>query len=154
MRHLFLPACICLMTLSGAASADEIPSQQLSASKAEGSKAPASVADAPAGASPEQGESTEPKAGAAENLPVAADVPIPVKRPPPVKDRVVARSHHEICTSVAEFGVFERPAGPVFHSSSFSGKSFQAGCCEPCRRPGHCAIHAGDRGDRRSQQSV
>ena len=73
MRHLFLPACICLMTLSGAAGADEIPSQQLSASKAEGSKAPAAVADAPAGESPEQGESAGPKAGAAENPPVAAD---------------------------------------------------------------------------------
>ncbi|MFY9685920.1 MAG: lytic transglycosylase domain-containing protein [Pseudolabrys sp.] len=102
MRHLFLPACICLMTLSGTAGADEIPSQRLSASKAEGSKAPASVADVPAGVSPEQGRSTEPKAGAAENMPVAADVPIPVKRPPPVKDRVVARSRHEICTTVTE----------------------------------------------------
>jgi len=54
MRHLFLPACICLMTLSSAAGADEIPTQQLSSSKAEDSKAPTAVADAPAGESPEQ----------------------------------------------------------------------------------------------------
>jgi hypothetical protein len=29
-------------------------------------------------------------------------VSLPIKRPPPIKDRVVARSHHEICTTVAE----------------------------------------------------
>ena len=27
---------------------------------------------------------------------------MPINRPPPIKDRVVARSHHEICTTVAE----------------------------------------------------
>ena len=102
MRHLFLPACICLMTLSSAAGADEIPTQQLSSSKAEDSKAPTAVADAPAGESPEQAGSAGPKAGVAENPPLGAAVPVPVKRPPPIKDRVVARSHHEICTTVAE----------------------------------------------------
>ena len=102
MRHLFLPACICLMTLSGAAGADEIPSQQLSSSKAEDREAPPPVADAPAGESPEQAGSAEAKAGAAENLPLAAEVPVPINRPPPIKDRVVARSRHEICTTVAE----------------------------------------------------
>ena len=102
MRHLFLPACICLMTLSSAAGADEIPTQQLSSSKAEDSKAPTAVADAPAGESPEQAGSAGPKAGVAENPPLGAAVPVPVKRPPPIKDRVVARSHHEICTTLAE----------------------------------------------------
>jgi len=102
MRHLFLPACICLMTLSSAAGADEIPTQQLSSSKAEDSKAPTAVADAPAGESPEQAGSAGPKAGVAENPPLGAAVPVPVKRLPPIKDRVVARSHHEICTTLAE----------------------------------------------------
>ena len=101
MRHLFLPACICLMTLSGAVGADEIPSQQLSSS-AEDRETPPPVADAPAGESPEQAGSAEAKAGAAENLPLAAEVPVPINRPPPIKDRVVARSRHEICTTVAE----------------------------------------------------
>ena len=101
MRHLFLPACICLMTLSGAASADEIPSQQISIRNADGSETSASVAETPANGLPQQPESAEPKSGVAENLPLAADVPMPMGRPPPVKDRVVARSHLEICDSVA-----------------------------------------------------
>jgi hypothetical protein len=84
MRHLFLPACICLVTLSGAAVADEIPSGQISIRKAEGGEAPASVADAPANGSPEQPGSA-----------------MPVGRPTPIKDRVVARSRHEICETVA-----------------------------------------------------
>ncbi len=101
MRHLFLPACICLVTLSGAAGADEISSEAVSAAKTEDITAPAPVAGAPVGESPDQAESSPPKTGAAQ-LPVAADVPMPIKRPPPIKDRVVARSRHEICTSVAE----------------------------------------------------
>ena len=94
MRHLFLPACICLMALSGAAGADEIPSEPVSATKTEDSTAPAPAAEAPVGESPDQAESATP--------PIAADVPMPIRRPPPIKDRVVARSHHEICTSVAQ----------------------------------------------------
>jgi len=94
MRHLFLPACICLMTLSGAAGADEIPSEPVSATKTEDSTAPAPAAETPVHESPDQAESATP--------PIAADVPLPIRRPPPMKDRVVARSHHEICTSVAE----------------------------------------------------
>jgi transglycosylase-like protein with SLT domain len=94
MRHLFLPACICLMTLSGAAGADEIPSEAISATKTEGSTAPAPAAETPVHESPDQAESATP--------PIPADVPMPIRRPPPMKDRVVARSHHEICTSVAE----------------------------------------------------
>ena len=90
MRHLFLPACICLMTLSGAAGADEIPSEPVSATKTEDGTVPAPVAEAPV------------KSDATEPAPVTADVPMPIKRPPPVKDRVVARSHHEICTIVVE----------------------------------------------------
>ena len=100
MRHLFLPACICLMTLSGAAGADEIPSEPVSA--AEDSAALTPVAGAPVSESPDQAESAPPKTGAAETPPVAADVPMPINRPPPIKDRVVARSRHEICTTVAE----------------------------------------------------
>ena len=91
MRHLFLPACICLVTLSGAAGADEISSEAVSAAKTEDIAAPAPVAGAPVGASSDQAQ-----------LPVAADVPMPIKRALPMKDRVVARSRHEICTSVAE----------------------------------------------------
>ncbi|HET8544035.1 MAG TPA: lytic transglycosylase domain-containing protein [Pseudolabrys sp.] len=102
MRHLFLPACICLMTLSGAAGADEIPSEPVSATKTEDSTAPAPVAEAPVSESPDQAENSLPKTGAAETPPLAADMSMPVKRPPPTKDRVVARSHHEICTTVAE----------------------------------------------------
>jgi len=41
MRHLFLPACICLMTLSGAAGADDIPTEPVSAAKTEDSVSPA-----------------------------------------------------------------------------------------------------------------
>ena len=102
MRHLFLPACICLMTLSGAAGADDIPSEPVSATKTEDSAAPASAVNAPVGESPDQTESFPPKTGAAETPPVAADVPMPIKRLLPIKDRVVARSHQEICTSVTE----------------------------------------------------
>ena len=102
MRHLFLPACICLMTLSGAAGADEIALETVSATRSEDSVAPAPAAETPAGEFQDQSESSPPKTGAAEPRPVAADVPMPIKRPPPIKDRVVARSHHEICTSVAE----------------------------------------------------
>ena len=95
MRHLFLPACICLMALSGAASADDSPSEPASATKTtEDSAAPAPAAEMPVHESPDQAESATP--------PIAADVPMPIRRPPPMKDRVVARSHHEICTSVAE----------------------------------------------------
>ena len=100
MRHLFLPACICLMTLSGAAGADEIPSEPVSA--AEDSAALTPVAGAPVSESPDEAESAPPKTGAAETPPVAADVPMPINRPPPIKDRVVARSRHEICTTLAE----------------------------------------------------
>ena len=102
MRHLFLPACICLMTLSGAAGADEIPSQQTSVSKTDDSKASASVSDAPASGSSERPENADSKNGATENLPAAADVPMPIGRPTPIKDRVVARSRHEICDTVAQ----------------------------------------------------
>ena len=52
--------------------------------------------------SPDQAESAPPKTDAAETPLAAADVSMPIKRPPPIKDRVVARSHHEICTTVAE----------------------------------------------------
>ena len=102
MRRLFLPACICLMTLSGAAGADQIPSEPVSATKTEDSSAPAPAVEAPVGESPNQAENSPPKTGKAETPPVAADVPMPIKRPPPINDRVVARSRHEICTSVAE----------------------------------------------------
>lgn len=102
MRHLFLPTCICLMTLSGAAGADEVAFEAVSATKSEDSVAPAPAADAPAGEFQDQSESSPPKTGAAAPPPVAADVPMPIQRPPPIKDRVVARSRHEICTSVAE----------------------------------------------------
>ncbi|HET7803658.1 MAG TPA: lytic transglycosylase domain-containing protein [Pseudolabrys sp.] len=78
MRHLFLPACICLMTVSGAAGADEIPSEPASATKTEEGAAPPPATEA------------------------AVEVPMSAKRPLPIKDRVVARSHHEICTIVAE----------------------------------------------------
>lgn len=90
------------MTLSGAVGADEIPSEPISATKTEDSVAPAPAADAPVGETPDQAESSPPKTGVAESPQVTADVPMPIKRPPPIKDRVVARSHHEICTSVAE----------------------------------------------------
>jgi hypothetical protein len=43
MRHLFLPACICLMTLSGAAGAGEIPSEPIPVIKTEEGAAPAPV---------------------------------------------------------------------------------------------------------------
>ena len=102
MWHLFLPACICLMTLSGAAGADEIPPEPVSATKTEDSTAQAPVAEAPVSESPDQAENSPPKTDAAETPPVAADASMPIKRPPSIKDRVVARSHHEICTSVAE----------------------------------------------------
>jgi len=102
MRHLFLPACICLMTLSGAAGADGIPSGPVSATKTEDSTAPAAAAEVPVTESPDRAESAPPKTDAAETPPAAADVSLPIKRPPPIKDRVVARSHHEICTTVAE----------------------------------------------------
>ena len=92
MRHLFLPACICLVTLSGAAGADEIPSGPVSSAKSEDIAAPAPAAGAPASESSDQ----------AEMPTVAADVPMPIKRPPLMKDRVVARSPYEICNSVAE----------------------------------------------------
>ena len=101
MRHLFLPAYICLMTLSGAAGADDIPTEPVSAAKTEDSVSPAPAAAAPVSESADQAESAAPT-GAAETPPVAADVPMPIKRPPPTKDRVVTRSHHEICTTVAE----------------------------------------------------
>ena len=101
MRHLFLPTCICLMTLSGAAGADGIPSGPVSATKTEDSTAPA-PAEVPVTESPDRAESAPPKTDAAEIPLAAADVSPPIKRPPPIKDRVVARSHHEICTTVAE----------------------------------------------------
>jgi len=78
MRHLFLPACICLMTLSGAAGADEIPSEPAAATKTEEGAAPAPAIEA------------------------AVDVPMPAERPPSIKDPVVTRSRHEICSTVAE----------------------------------------------------
>jgi hypothetical protein len=102
MRHLFLPACICLMTLSGAAGSDEITSEPISATTAEDSAAPVPLADTPVGESAAQAGGAQPKSDGAEDSPVAADVPMPVRRPSPVKDRVVTRSHHEICSSVAE----------------------------------------------------
>jgi hypothetical protein len=101
MRHLFLPACICLLTLSGAAGADGIPSVQVpEAAKTEDGKRHAAVADTPADESEAQIESAEPKADAAVTL--STDVPLPVSRPLPVKERVVIRSRHEICASVVE----------------------------------------------------
>ena len=136
-RHLFLPACICLVTLSGAAGADEISSEAVSAAKTEDIAAPAPVAGAPVGEFSDQAQ-----------LPVAADVPMPIKRALPMKDHVVARSRHEICTSVAESAHSHDLPLPFFISAPFSGKRFQAGCGEPRRRAGHCAIHAGDGGDR------
>ena len=78
MRHLFLPVCICLITLSGAAGADESPSEPVAATKTEERAAPTPVTEA------------------------AVEVPKSAKRPSSIKDRVVARSHHEICTTVAE----------------------------------------------------
>jgi hypothetical protein len=102
MRHLFLPACICRMTLSGATGADEIPSEPVSATKTEDSVAPAPAAEASGSESPDQAGSFPPKTGPAETPAVEANVPMPIRRPPLIKDRVVARSHHEICTSVAE----------------------------------------------------
>lgn len=96
MRHLFLPACICLMTLSGAASADDIRSGPVSATKTEDGAAPA--AETPA----RESGGDQPKSDETETPIVAADVPMPTKRPPPMKDRVVARSHHEICATLAE----------------------------------------------------
>ena len=85
MRHLFLPACICLMTLSGAAGAGEIPSEPVSATKRGDGAAPAPAAEVPAGEFPDQAESSPPKTGVAETPAVAADVPMPIERPPPIE---------------------------------------------------------------------
>ena len=90
------------MTLSGAASADEIPTGPISATKTEKSAALAPVAETPVNESLDQPASAEPKTDAAETPPVAAGVPMPINRPSSVKNRVVARSHHEICSTVAE----------------------------------------------------
>lgn len=90
------------MTLSGASGADEIPSGPVSTAKAEESKAPVTVADTAADESAVQVNSGELKSEITETLPVVVDVPLPVKRPPPIKDRVVARSRHEICATVVE----------------------------------------------------
>jgi hypothetical protein len=78
MRHLFLPVCICLMTLSGAAGAGEIPSEPVAVTK------------------------TEEGAASAPANEAAVEVPMPTERPPASKERVVARSRHEICTTAAE----------------------------------------------------
>ena len=57
MRHFFLPACICFVTLSGVAGADEIQSGSASATGIEDITAPAPVADAPVSESPDQVQS-------------------------------------------------------------------------------------------------
>ena len=125
MRHLFLPACICLMTLSGVAGADEIPSEPVTAAKTEDSAATAPAAEAPVNESPDHAESSPPKTGAAENLPLAAEAPVPVKRPAPIKDRVVARSHHEICTTVAELAHSNDLPLPFFIRLLFQESGFK-----------------------------
>lgn len=128
MRHLFLPACICLMALSSAAGADEIPSEPASATKTENSAAPAPVAETPLHESPDQAESATP--------PIAADVPMPIRRPPPAKDRVVARSHHEICTSVAESAHSNALPVPFFIRLLFQESGFKPDVVSPAGAQG------------------
>ena len=101
MRHLFLPACICLMTLSGAADADEISSEPVAATKTEEDAAPAPATEA------------------------AVDVPMPAKRPLPSKDRVVDRSRYEICTTVAESAHSNALPVPFFIRLLFQESGFR-----------------------------
>jgi hypothetical protein len=136
MRHLFLPACICLLTLSGAAGADENAFEAVSATKRGDSVAPAPAAEAPAGEFPDQAESSPPKTGMAEPPPVTADVPMPIKRPPPIKDRVVARSHHEICTSVAESAHSNDLPLPFFIRLLFQESGFKPDVVSPAGAQG------------------
>ena len=50
---------------------------------------------------------------------------MPIKRPPPIKDRVVARSHHEICTSVAELAHSNDLPLPFFIRLLFQESGFK-----------------------------
>ena len=125
MRHFFLPACICFVTLSGVAGADEIQSGSASATGIEDITAPAPVADAPVSESPDQVQSASSKIGAAETAPLAADVPIPTSRPLPMKDRVVVRSHHEICSSVTESAHSHNLPLPFFIRLLFQESGFK-----------------------------
>jgi hypothetical protein len=99
MRHLFLPVCICLITLSGAAGAGEIPSEPVAAIKTEEGAAPANEA--------------------------AVEAPTPVVRPSAIKDRVVARSRHEICTTVAESAHSNELPLPFFIRLLFQESGFK-----------------------------
>jgi hypothetical protein len=125
MRHLFLPACICFVTLSGVAGADEIQSGSASATGIEDITAPAPVADALVSESPDQVQSASSKTGAAETAPLAADVPIPISRPLSMKDRVVVRSHHEICSSVTESAHSHNLPLPFFIRLLFQESGFK-----------------------------
>jgi hypothetical protein len=122
MRHLFLPACICFVTLSGVAGADEIQSGSASATRINDIAAPAPVVVAPVSESPDQVQSAS---GAAETAPLAADVPIPISRPLPMKDRVVVRSHHEICSSVTESAHSHNLPLPFFIRLLFQESGFK-----------------------------
>jgi len=111
--------------MSGVAGADEIQSGSASTTRVEDITAPTPVADPPVSESPEQVQSASSKSGAAETAPPAADVPIPISRPLPMKDRVVVRSHHEICSSVTESAHSHNLPLPFFIRLLFQESGFK-----------------------------
>src|SRR5450432_1650589 len=114
MRHLFVPACLCLMTLAGTTA---IESNKLSFDEYFGA---ASVGKAPGRAeSPSSAE-----LDAAIEIPSNSLAGLPVPLPPIVKP-VVSRSREEVCDTLEESAQSNNLPLPFFIRLLFQESRFQ-----------------------------
>jgi soluble lytic murein transglycosylase-like protein len=135
MRHLFVPACVCVMTWSGAVGADTKLSLDEFTNAARGDKkvvAHAAPSESPGNA--DQAQVQIPidmtaaelalEAPAADAQAKIAALPIPL---PPIPKPVVQRSHAEICDSLTKAAETNNVPVPFFINLLFQESRFEAG---------------------------
>lgn len=123
MRQLFLPACVCLMTWSGATGSDPKLSLDEFSGATKSNKeivAPADTAASLRGEIPIDAAATDM---ALENA-APANLPIPL---PPIAKPVVQRSHEEICDSLTKAAQRNDLPVPFFINLLFQESRFDAG---------------------------
>jgi hypothetical protein len=143
MRHLFVPACVCLMTWSGATGTDSkfsldsfsgakadkevaAPTEPTGANAPDTGSAAAAHANISIDVSPAELALETPKTETADLLPATLAEPevIPL---PPVPKPVVHRTHQEVCDTLAQAAVKNDLPVPFFISLLFQESRFQPG---------------------------
>jgi hypothetical protein len=150
MRHLFLPACLCLMTLSNPTSSESgLSMEQFSGVNSEIKEASVEIAGAPvareenkaedvpaAVAEDKTEEASDPDAENSASAAPAADPQIPLPAPRPTPKPVVARSNQEICDTLIESAQTNNLPVPFFIHLLFRESHFKPDAVSPAGAQG------------------